>query len=359
MTTRAMTKKERYAAAFNGQKPDRLPLHVGSHDAFVRHYYGVTTEQLVEDPEASARATMQFAEEFGFCSVLPGVAYILFSGCGPEVGIPWQFVEDSLPASVEGCINSLADLDRWQVPAEPTGYFKRYLDICRIMRDEVGDRVFLSSLISSPFTIVCFLRGIERTLVDTKVDLDLYRAGMRKSVEHARFLGEHVLALGLPNTNLIDIFLVPALISPSLYHQYIAPYNAQVLQHFSARGQRVSDNFALFMGKKDDPVSQQEGKQLFGTFFGTAEKVEALRTSMKYRLPGFPPQVTLSGRMVVTWPKDRILEFLRRALDLVVGELGKYPCVSVATAQPADRASALDLADKFRSIEGFLDGYRL
>ncbi|MBI3979252.1 MAG: hypothetical protein HY331_13805 [Chloroflexi bacterium] len=359
MATRTMTRKERYMATFNGEKPDRLPLHVGSHDAFVRHYYGVTAEQLVEDPEASARTTIQFVEEFGFCSVLPGVAYILFSGCGPEVGVRWQFVEDSLPASVEGCINSLEDLERWQIPTEPTGYFKRYLEICRIVRNEIGDHVFLNALITSPFTIMCFLRGIEQTLIDTKVDLGLYRAGMSKCVEHARFLGEQVLALGLPNNILIDIFLVPTLISASFYHQHIAPYNAQVLRHFSARGQTVADTYAPLMGKQNDPVSQQEARQVFSAFFGTAERVDVLRMGMKYPVPGYPPLVALSGRMVVLWPKDEILEFLRRALDLVVGALGKYPCVSVVTAQPMDRESALDLADKLRSIDRFLDGYRL
>ena len=354
--TPTMNPKERYLASAMGQKPDKPPVYVGSYDAFLRHYYGMTARQFTDDPEANAEYTTRFLDEFSICGTIPAVTYIMF-GCGPETGVKWEFAADNAPAAVEGPIKTMEDLEHWQVPTEPSGYFKLHLDTIKLINEKVGSRVFLMGLSAAPHTNAGFLRGVEQSLLDAMKNPDFYDALMNKCVQHSIYIREQVLKIGLPTVTFFDIFVTPQMMSPDFYHMHVAPYNKKVIDYFAPKGDVVIDTMAPFMGKKGDLASQKQGRFFFDYLFGTKESLDVIKAIA----PNVPMQsiyVTLSGRMMNTWPVDKTLDFLKQGLDYVVG-LGKYPQIQLVSIDTMDKEAAQLCAEKLRRIQKLADAYPL
>ncbi len=351
-----MNPKERYLAAFTGQKPDKPPVSVGSYDAFLRHYYGMTARQFTDDPETNAEYTIRFLDEFGICATNPAVTYIMF-GCGPEVGVKWEFAADNAPAAVEGPIKTLEDLERWQVPSEPSGYFKLHLETIKLINEKIGDRVFLTGLSASPHTNAGFLRGIEQVLVDPLIDPGFYDALMNKCVQHSIYIREQVAKLGLPTIIFFDIFVTPEMMSPDFYHAHVAPYNKKVIDYFATKGDVIIDTMAPFMGQKGDKASQKQGRFFFDYLFGTKESLDVIK-AIAPNVPMKSIYVTLSGRMMNTWPLEQTLDFLKQGIDYVLG-LGKYPQIQLVSVDTMNKEAAQLCAEKLKRIQKLVDTYPL
>ena len=121
---------ERYAAVLRQERPDKIPLRVGNYNMFICQYYGITVQDYLNDPALNAELLVRFAEDFNFDSIKPGLGYILY-GCGPEMGPQWKFVENDFPGCVKGVIDTPEDIEKVEIPAEPTGYFHNFLEINR------------------------------------------------------------------------------------------------------------------------------------------------------------------------------------------------------------------------------------
>lgn len=351
-----MNPKERHLAALMGQKPDKPPVFVGSYDAFLRHYYGMTARQYTDDPNANAEYTVRFLDEFGISATIPAVTYIMF-GCGPEMGVKWEFAADNAPAAVEGPIKTIEDLERWQVPTEPSGYFKLHLETIKLINEKIGDRVLLMGLSAAPHTNAGFLRGVEQTLLDAMIDPGFYDALMNKCVQHSIYLREQVLKLGLPTITFFDIFVTPEIMSPDFYHAHVAPYNKKVIEYFAPKGDVIIDTMAPFMGQTGDLTSQKRRRFFFDYIFGTKESLDVIK-AIAPNVPRKSIYVTLSGRMMNTWPVEKTLDFLKQGIDYVL-ELGKYPQVQLVSVDTMNKEAAQLCAEKLRRIQKLVDTYPL
>lgn len=352
-----MNPKDTYLSVLNGEKPDRLPLYVANMSDFLQFYYGISAREFVDNPDTHVEFTMQCAEEFKFGCVAP-VAYILF-GCGPEMGVNWRFVGDNLPGFVEAVIKEKKDLEKVKIPSRPSGYFNNYLQILKKLKKKIGKKAYLLSFVLGPFANACFLRGLEETLLDPLIDLPFYQSYMPKCVELSKFLGEHILDIELPVNILNEIFLSPDIINPDYFHQYIAPYDNAVCKHFQKRNQNLPNSYAAFMGDPGDLESQKAGRILFDHYFGTKESLDVIRKGIQYAIPGYPAIITLSGRMMATWPKSDIIDFLEEGLNLLVREKKKYPAIRLTSLQPPNKEEAFKMAEKIRTINDFIDSYKL
>ncbi len=355
MTAGAMTGKQRYISALRGIKPDKIPFFAGNYNAYITYTYGISVREYLDNPAHTAELMVRFCQEYQFDQFLAGIGYILY-GCGPELGVRWEWAADNFPAAVEGPIKTAADVERMQAPTEPSGYFKNYLENIRGVNQAVGETTYVTASVLGPFSTSCFLRGIENVMLDAKTNLNLYNAYMTKAMDYTRFFAREVQkALSnppqMPTFN--EVFLVPEMVSPKFYHEHISPYSDKLAAEL-----KLTNLFANMMGKPNDPMSQKIGRLFYDYVYGTKESLAVIEQVAKAKLPGLPGMVSVSGRALVQWPKQQVLDFVRKGVE-VVAAAGMVPCVSVISVQPNSPESARDVADKLHALRDLIDAYRL
>ena len=351
-----MMPKERYRKTLKGEKPDKLPLFVGNYNNFLFNFYNIGVDEFLGSPEAAAEVTVKFTKEFNFdCNMVVGVGYI-FYGCGPELGVKWGFPEKQVPGPIGGFIKTKEDIDHFQIPFAPSGYFKKFLEIIRRVNQEIGEKIHLQAPILGPFSIACFIRGVEETLLDMYENPVLFHSYMVLCVELSKYFGKHVFVTGMETPTFTEIFLVPEMVSPEEYHKNIIPYIQQVIDFFEGK---LKNPFGAFMGKPGDKRSQVEGRYVWDAFWGTKESLEALEMGTKYRAPGFPIFLTLSGRSIYSRSEDELLDFVKQGTDLIVKNYHAYPAISFISVQPDSKENAQQMANKLRRIDEFRNGYLL
>ena len=345
-----MDGRKRFKAALEGKQPDIIPMIPGNNNAFLCHFYDVTAHQLLEAPELYAELNVRFVEEFGFDLVRPNVGYI-FYGCGPELGVEWKFVESDFPGAVGGCTETEADLNRFRMPEEPSGYFKKYLDIHRILIKEVGDTIYVRGAALGPFSAGCFLRGLQDFLLDSAVNLDLFHRVMKKSVELSNYFVEQVSITGVHDMVLNEVYLTPGNLSPLSFEKNVNPYIQMVLANHTSK--KLSFYQQDFMDVGDLPDGTSKKGLASAIYYGTKEDPEVIRESLNLPIPGHPPLVSVSGRSLVHRDIHDILDFIRKGVDIIL-ELGRRnPCIYLVSVQAAGPEDAREIAKKILRIQGF------
>ena len=146
------------------------------------------------------------------------------------------------------------------------------------------------------------------------------------------------------------------MMNPDTYHSLVAPYDVEVQRRI---GPEVAPNSFAFMGLPNDKESQEIDVSLFKAFFGVGESIEAIKEATRYRAPGFPFPAAISGRALNSWDKERIISFLREALDHLIHEEGIYPSITFASVQADTVEKAYDIANKMNAVNAFRDQYEL
>jgi len=351
-----MTPRERVALATRGQKPDKLPIMVANSNTFICQYYGMSVEEFLTDPQLCTEGNIKFTREFAVDYNLCVNGYILY-GCGPELGVEWKFVGDNFPGFVNGPLKSEEDLSRIEVPSEPSGYFKQYLEVMRRLNQAIGQEYHLSVSILGPFAVACFLRGIEEALKDTLVNRDFARKYLKVCTDLSVYFGKQILATGLGNPILNEIFLTPQMIRPDVFHELIAPFDQEVQRRLEPG--KAPNSLAAFMGQPHDPESQKGGASLYKAFFGVGESIESIKAAINFRLPGMPFPASISGRALNSWSSREIVDYLKEALDFLVKGQGLYPSITLVSVQAESRENALDIAEKMNAVKALRDEYEL
>ncbi|MFH1481356.1 MAG: hypothetical protein ABIG67_08805, partial [Pseudomonadota bacterium] len=89
------------------------------------------------------------------------------------------------------------------------------------------------------------------------------------------------------------------------------------------------------------------------------ESLEAIKEATRYRAAGFPFPAAISGRALNSWDSERILSFLKAAVDLLIHEEGIYPTISLSSVQADTIENATDIAQKIKAVNAFRNEYRL
>ena len=142
---------QRFQAALKGQKPDCIPMICGNNNTFLCKFYDFTVNQILDSTELYSELVVRFVKSFGFDFIRPSPGYI-FYGCGPELGLKWQFVDNNFPAVEGSYIKNKAQLNQLRIPKEPSGYFKKFLDIHRILIKEIGNEVHVRGSALGPYS---------------------------------------------------------------------------------------------------------------------------------------------------------------------------------------------------------------
>jgi uroporphyrinogen-III decarboxylase len=351
-----MTPKERVANALQSRKPDKLPIMVANSNTFICQYYGMSVQDFLRDPNSCAEGNIRFTQEFGIDYNLCVNGYILY-GCGPELDVGWKFVGDNFPGFVEGPLKTENDLDKIRVPAEPSGYFKHYLEVATRVNRALGERYHLSVSILGPFAVACFLRGIEEALIDTVANREFFGRYMERCTDLSTYFGQHIISTGIQNPVLNEIFLTPQMIRPDTYHEMIAPHDQEVQRRLAPT--KVPNSLAVFMGHPKDRESQHGGAMLYDAFFGISESIEPIREAIKYRMEGMPFPAAISGRALNEWDAQQIISHLKKVLNFLVKDQGLYPSITLVSVQADSPGNAQDIARKIQKVREFRDQYIL
>lgn len=181
-----MTPRERVSRSMRGLKPDKLPIVVINSNTFMCQHYGISVEDYVSKPDIFTDHNINFIKEFGVDCDLVATGYILY-GAGTELGVKWEFAGNKFPGNIEGPIKSEADLNNFKVPTQPAGHFKNYLETIKRVTNAIGDTHHLKASFLVPFSLGCFLRGIEETLIDMVMNPSFFKALMGLSSEISVF----------------------------------------------------------------------------------------------------------------------------------------------------------------------------
>jgi len=351
-----MTPRERVAKALKGEKPDKLPIMVANSNTFICQYYGMTVREFLTDPDLCTEGNIRFTEEFEIDYNLCVNGYILY-GCGLELGCEWKYAGNDFPGFVKGPLQRKEDLERINVPSKPSGHFAHYLEVIRRINAALGDRHHISVSILGPFAVGCFFRGIQEALLDTIDDRGFFNHYMEKCTAFSIYFGQQILATGLKNPILNEIFLTPEMIRPDTYHELIAPYDRLVQEALGP--ENAPNSLAAFMGQPNDLESQKAGRKLYKAFFSGVDSVEQLKEIMAHRLPGMPFPASISGIFLDSKPDEEILDYLRSILDYLVKDLGLYPSILLVSVQAESAEKAEAIARKIKKIQALRDDYKL
>ena len=351
-----MTPRERVAKALKGEKPDKLPIMVANSNTFICQYYGMTVREFLMDADLSTKGNIRFTEEFEIDYNLCVNGYILY-GCGPELGCEWKYAGTDFPGFIKGPMQKKEDLERIKVPSKPSGYFAHYLEVIRRVNSALGDRHHISVSILGPFAVACFLRGIQEALLDTIEDSEFFHQYMKKCTDFSVYFGKQILATGIKNPILNEIFLTPEMIRPDTYHELIAPYDCLVQDSLGPKN--APNSLAAFMGRQNDTESQKAGRKLYKAFFSGVDSLEQLKKIMTHRLPGMPFPASISGIFLDSKPDEEILDYLHSILDYLVKDLGLYPSILLVSVQAESPEKAGIIARKIKKIQALRDNYKL
>jgi len=225
-----------------------------------------------------------------------------------------------------------------------------------LINEVLGDTHHLKASFLGPFSLLCFLRGIENTLIDMIVNPDFFKKCMKLCVEMSVFLAKNLLSTGLRYPILNEIFLSAGIMNPDSYHTLVAPYDVEVQRRI---GPEVASNNFTFMGLPNDKESQKIDLSLFKAFFGVGESMEAIKGATFYRVPGFPFPAAISGRALNSWDIKKILSFLTDALNYLIIDQGIYPSITLGSVQSDTIENACDIANKMKAVNAFRDEYNL
>jgi hypothetical protein len=344
---------DRFQIALEGSKPDRAPMILGNYQTFLTHFYGASVNHLLEDAGFFAELSVQFIREFGFDLIRPNVGYI-FYGCGPELGVKWEFVENNFPGSIGGCIINEEDLNQFKIPKKPSGYFEKFLDIHRILVKEIGREIYVRGVALGPFSAGCFLRGLENFLLDSAINIDFFRSVLKKCVDLSNYFVRQILLTGAHDLVLNEVFLTPGILSHSFFQEVVYPCIQAVLTNHSSEKFYFYQQDFLADGNLPDGTPKKGLASAVN--YGTKQSLKVIRQGLKLPIPGHPPLVTVSGRSLVQLPVIDILDFIRKGIEVILEEGMLNPCIHLVSVQAASKKESLEIAEKINQIRELREG---
>ncbi|CAB1247165.1 Uroporphyrinogen decarboxylase [Clostridiaceae bacterium BL-3] len=159
-----MTPKERETAISSGKMADRIQCcpFVGEVGA---KFIGVKISELCHDYKLLAKNEINLYRTFGFDSA--GGGPNLF-GIAEAMGTVLAYPDDDMPYVDIPVVKEYDDIDKLK-PADPhkDGRLPLFLEAAKIINQEIGREVDISSDFGGPFTTAASLRGVDVFLRDT------------------------------------------------------------------------------------------------------------------------------------------------------------------------------------------------
>jgi len=228
-----MTSLERTMAVIQHQIPDRVPVDL-HHFLVTIAYAGLPMAQVLQDGAMLAEAQLKFWRDFRHDVLLVENGVIAEAGaCGCEIDWPIdgppRVVGHVLADGLEK-IEELSAPDPWK-----TSPLSENLEAVRIMRQELGDQVFIMGRCDqAPASLAGALRGYEQFIVDIALNeqpelihqvLDFCARVQTRYMLAMKEAGAHGTAMGEMGVDIIG---------PRLHRDFAHAYDRQVVEAVAA-----------------------------------------------------------------------------------------------------------------------------
>lgn len=225
---------QRICAAFEGRRPDRVPVMLHNFLMAAREA-GVSMAGYRRDPEAIARCFIQAVETYGYDGIVVDIDTATLAGA---LGVPVDFPEDA-PARTTG--PKLASLDEPLEPVDIAAYpgVQVWLAAVARLREHFGDGILIrGNCDQCPFSLAGMLRGPAQWMMDLMDParhsqahrlLEYATAATIRFVELMAWAGAHMVSNG-------DSPAGPDVVSPRIYRAFAQPYEARVAAAARSRG---------------------------------------------------------------------------------------------------------------------------
>lgn len=136
--TKDVTPYARMAAALNGEKTDRVPVHIYPRWAALE-YIGVTFKQAWENPDLYVKAQVLGQERFQYDCVID---YDMMGPVEEAMGAKLKYPDDDVPQIAEPLIKSKEDMKKvkWKLDPRKDGNMPKVLHVVRELKRELIKR---------------------------------------------------------------------------------------------------------------------------------------------------------------------------------------------------------------------------
>jgi len=189
-----VTPKERFQAALNLEKPDRIPLlyqHLGG-GAWVLESCGKTLEEGFKDPKVFAKIATTAQKLYGFDNVMAGWGDLLVEA--QAHGKRWTFVsKDQYPRASSYIALTPKNIDAIQ-PVDPIHdrYWSVQLKAAGILQMKIGKDVEVVGCINSPFIIASETIGFDKLMISLLKNPALIHKLLARITESAKIYADRV-----------------------------------------------------------------------------------------------------------------------------------------------------------------------
>jgi len=227
-----MTSMERMAHVLMGLVPDRVPvvfgaLTVGAVEA------GVDVREYATSGKAMARGKINFAEKYGVDSI-PVMSDI--AAYSDAFGCKSKFFDGELqtPVISEHVVKDWRDWGKIE-PIDPTkdGRIPPMLEACKIIKEQVGDKIPIAGVTPSPITWSTWLQDMAGVLKDTKRHPEELKKALAVIAESALETGKAFVAAGVNSIIMNVTRSTLDILTVKQYEEFRKPYDLYVLDALS------------------------------------------------------------------------------------------------------------------------------
>ncbi len=179
---------QRVMTVIEGKKPDRIPV-IPQITYTTAQLTGVGLVEALHNPKKTALALLAGQKELGYDAIYAGWESS-FNLLAEAMGCIMRFPENSVPQVAEHCIKTANDIEKLNIPdPSKTGRLPLHIELLRLIRADVKNRVPIFVYTPGPFTLAGQLCGITTLMASTLRDpifvQDLLKITTEASIQYA------------------------------------------------------------------------------------------------------------------------------------------------------------------------------
>jgi uroporphyrinogen decarboxylase len=231
-----MTSRERAELAMRGRVPDRVPVVPLIDTSYAAACYGVPVSECFLKPEVHARALVSTLERH------PGI-----DGFSINIGLTPEVISKQSETESDYFVTTVDGTD-WQIPKNDIGtptrrgiasFDDERLRHVELLRPHIVETLRLiprgimqdydvSAGLTSPFSEIVFMMGIERALVAMHEEPEALKQAIEIRVPSALRWAEEMAALDVPSIWIGEGLASSSLISSRQYAEFALPYEQRL-----------------------------------------------------------------------------------------------------------------------------------
>jgi uroporphyrinogen decarboxylase len=251
-----MTSYERVMTAFEGGKPDRVPVLPTLREWCLK-LLGFKFNEIIRYPERYVSAQYHCLREFQYDGVWDPLGIHAESGA---MGSVIKFPEDYPPQVVEFAVKDYdRDLHRLKMP-DPNrdGWLPMILQIISQLKDLCSGKCPVIGYVQAPFRHASMLRGSEFILRDVYKEKDNLKELLKIATESQKIWGHAVIKAGADIVAVADPTSSGDAVSKRVWEEFGLPYAAELIKNLKEKGVKV---FLHICGDTNDRLESM----LYGT----------------------------------------------------------------------------------------------